>query len=111
MRKVAYKLPSRGKRPQFVLIECSEADEEGPRRAAVADLKAAALELEKQLEPVITVAESLLNALKAANPGKVEIEFGVELGASVGLPLVTSGTAKANFKVTLTWQGELGPRE
>ena len=37
-------------------------------------------------------------------PGEVEIEFGIELGGEMGIPLVTRGEAKANFKVTLKWK-------
>ena len=61
-----------------------------------------------QLEPIAALAKSALDALKIAEPNKVELEFGFELGWEGGLPLVTKGSAKANLKVVLTWQKPTG---
>jgi len=60
-------------------------------------------ELGGQLESVAALAKSGLGALQAAAPGKIGLGFGVELGGEAGVPLVTKGTARANFKVVLTW--------
>jgi hypothetical protein len=78
-----------------------------PTTPSKAKLEKTAISMEQELRPLAAVAETIRGALVAANhPGKIEIEFGVELGGSAGIPLVTSGTAKANFKVTLTWDNQ-----
>ena len=64
------------------------------------------LDIKEEFNAVAAVAESILDSLKALRPGGVEIEFGVELGGGLGIPLVTHGEAKANFKVTLKWMNQ-----
>ena len=49
------------------------------------------------------LAKTAVDALRKLNPGAVEIEFGVELGGSVSIPLITKGEAKANLKITVKW--------
>jgi hypothetical protein len=36
-------------------------------------------------------------------PEEVAVEFGITLGGEVGVPLVSKGTASANFKVSIKW--------
>jgi hypothetical protein len=92
--------------PLTIAVECIEGGGNVPRNATSFRKLAQNLEvdLEAEFESVAAVAESVLNSLKALRPGEVEIEFGVELGGEMGIPLVTKGEAKANFKVTLKWK-------
>jgi hypothetical protein len=113
MPTVVYNLSSARKRgkKQLILVETS-APGNVPRNASKAMLEKAAGEIEQQLKPLAKVAEAVRDALVAANnPGKIEVEFGVELGGQMGLPLVTSGSAKANFKITLVWTNEKEPNQ
>ena len=57
-------------------------------------------------ELVAQAGASLMNALDSATrkPKSCSIEFGIEAGGEVGVPLVTKGKASANFNVTLTWE-------
>lgn len=64
------------------------------------------LDLAPELDAIVAMTNLALHKLKALQPGEVEIEFGVELGGEFGIPLVTKGEAKANFKVTLKWKNE-----
>jgi hypothetical protein len=61
------------------------------------------LELEPELDRISEFAHLVLEKLRGAQPGSVQVEFGVELGGKVGIPLVTQGEAKANLKVILKW--------
>lgn len=111
MNTVALKLPTpdAGGEASLILVETSGGDL--PRLAGAGDIKKAAVEFQKQLQPVIAFAGTVLDALQAAKPGKVEIEFGIELSGEVGIPLVTSGSTKANLKVKLTWASKAGGKD
>lgn len=101
---VAYKVKSsKAKKEQYILIESSVGGNV-PRNASVASIQKAAVALQESLEPISAVADAVFQTLRKATPGKVEIQFGIELGGKTGLPLVVSGEAKANFQVTLTWE-------
>jgi Trypsin-co-occurring domain 1 len=104
MSTVAYKLSSKRKgRDRLVLVE-SSGPGNVPRNASKPVLAKAAAAMEEELKPLAALAETIRDALIAVNnPEKIEVEFGVELGGSLGVPLVTAGSAKANFKITLTW--------
>ena len=111
MPTVVYNLsPTRkGSKKHLILVETS-APGNVPRNASKAMLEKAAGQIEQELRPLAKMAEAVRDSLVAANnPGKIEVEFGVELGGSLGIPLVTSGTAKANFKITLVWTNEKEP--
>ena len=112
---IAYKVKQRGEKEPVLIFVQSEIDQSNvPRLAGIKQIKEVAHDFEEALEPITAVAESLLNALKAAAPGKVMLEFGVELGGKLGVPLVTEGSGKANFKVQLTWESkgnEAGKKE
>ena len=104
MSAVAYKLEAaRTKKKSYIFVETHEGDGI-PRRASFTDLIKSAPDLKEQLTSVAALARTALSVLQSASPGKVELEFGVELGGEAGIPLVTKGTAKANFKVVLTWE-------
>jgi hypothetical protein len=90
----------------IVAVECVEGGGNVPKNASSLRDVAARLDLESELKVVAAVAEAVLDRLRALQPGAVEIEFGVELGGEMGIPLVTKGEAKANFKVTLKWSAE-----
>jgi Trypsin-co-occurring domain 1 len=92
-------------KPLTIAVECVEGGGNLPRNATSFRKLSREIQadLESEFESVAAVAESVLACLKALQPGGVEIEFGVELGGELGIPLVTKGEAKANFKVTLKW--------
>jgi hypothetical protein len=92
--------------PITIAVECIEGGGNVPRNATswrkyTHEIK---IDLEEELESVAALADTVLNSLKALRPGEVEIEFGVELGGEMGIPLVSKGEAKANFKVTMKWK-------
>lgn len=62
-------------------------------------------DLQKELESMVAVAEAVLDSLKRLRPNKAEVEFGVELGGEMVIPLVSKGEASANFKIRLKWRG------
>ncbi len=91
----------RGDAPTLVLVECSEGSGNVPRNAtSFQDLK---LSFQNEMDAVGRVAQTVVETLKRLSPGEVEIEFGIELGGSAGIPMITKHEAKANFKVTLKW--------
>ncbi|MBE7496854.1 MAG: hypothetical protein HS117_18080 [Verrucomicrobiaceae bacterium] len=103
MQTVAYKV-GKGKNQKLVLIE-STGPGNVPRNASRKVVAKAAIELEQHIEPITTLAESIRKKLQELNnPGKIAIEFGVELGVEGGIPLITGASAKGNFKVTLEWE-------
>ena len=56
-------------------------------------------------ELIATCCNSIRNALEQVpSPEEVKLEFGIEVGGKAGIPFVTEGSAKANFKVTVTWK-------
>lgn len=104
--RAVYTIPGRDKHEKdaLVLVECLEGHGNVPRNAtAFSDLQ---LKLGAEFEAVARLAESALEKLKKIAPGEVEIEFGVELGGSAGIPMITKTEGKANFKVTLKWSKE-----
>jgi hypothetical protein len=106
--RAVYRIPSKTKagKPLSIAVECVEGGGNVPRDATSFRRIARELDFQDEFKAVAAVAESVLNSLKALRPGAVEIEFGVELGGEMGIPLVTKGEAKANFKVTLKWSGK-----
>jgi Trypsin-co-occurring domain 1 len=92
--------------PMTIAVECVKGGGNVPRNAT--SFRKLSREVQRDLEAefqsVVAVADSVLNSLKSLRPGEVEIEFGVELGGELGIPLVTRAEAKANFKVTLKWK-------
>lgn len=103
--RAIYLIPARSKngKPAQIVVECVDGGGNVPRNATSFRKLAKNLDLEEEFKSVAAVAECVLNSLKAAKPDALEIEFGVELGGNMGIPLVTQGEAKANFKVTLKW--------
>jgi hypothetical protein len=105
MATVAYKVRSENKE-HFILIESSD-DQGIPRNASKDIVRKVAKELGEQLEPLSAVADTIRNALIAANnPSEIEVEFGLELGGEGGIPMIVEGSAKANFKITLRWAND-----
>lgn len=105
--RAIYRLPKEDKNghPITIAVECVEGGGNVPRNAAsfrqlTRDFE---IDMETEIESVAAMAETVLNALRVLQPGEVEIEFGIELGGEMGIPLITKGEAKGNFKVTLKW--------
>ena len=101
MGATAYKITG-GTRAQGEHVILFESRGRG-RALSGRNLRSRASDLEGELEPVAAMAKAVLASVQGVAPGKVAIEFGVELGGKVGIPMVTEGTAKAHLKVTLTW--------
>jgi len=106
--RAIYELPRKDSKGDSIAIavECIEGGGNVPRNATSFRDLAKRFDLEHEFKSVAAVAESALNSLKAVQPDEVEIEFGVELGGEMGIPLVTKGEARANFTVTLKWAKE-----
>ena len=100
-----YRVPKKDKNgdPIVIAVEVVEGGGNVPRNATSFRKIPSAADLAEELEKIGGVAEAVLESLKAIRPGAVELEFGVELGGEMGVPLVTKGQAKANFKITLKW--------
>jgi Trypsin-co-occurring domain 1 len=68
----------------------------------VASLVATSLsDLEASLKAITQV---VANALTSAAPEEWSVEFGVSFKGSAGLPVIASGEATANLKVTMSWR-------
>lgn len=102
---ISYKVQgAKGRDRQWILIE-SEARGNVPRNASRKHIMEAAEDFEKNLKPITALAESIRRTLSELNnPGKIVIEFGIEIGLKVGIPVVTCGETKGNFKVTLEYE-------
>lgn len=89
-------------KPLTIAVECVNGGGNVPRNAASIKNVVTKLNLEQELAIVALMAEKAFTALKAVNPGEIEIEFGVELGGEMGIPFLKS-EGKANFNITLKW--------
>jgi hypothetical protein len=67
-------------------------------------LASVAQNFQDELDVVVLIASAMLDSMKRISPTEVTLEFGVELGGKLGIPLLTEGSAKANLKVQLKWQ-------
>jgi len=93
--------------PLTVAVECVEGGGSNlPQNATSLRDVVGKLKLETEFGAIAGIAKTALDGLKALKPGEVEIEFGVELGGELGIPMITKGEAKANFKITLKWRDE-----
>jgi hypothetical protein len=81
-----------------VLIETEAREEEG-----VANVLPSFSDL---VPTIVAVASQLRAALENAAPTKASVEFGLELAVDSGklTALIVKGTAKANLKITLSWE-------
>jgi hypothetical protein len=85
-----------------ILVECVAGRGNVPRdAAATADFAAASFT--REFEHVTRLAAAALDSFRALKIRSGSIEFGVELGGELRVPLITKGDARANFKVTLNW--------
>jgi len=77
---------------------------------AVAGGKAEAIvrQLEEVGDTIADVCNTLqghiLNALDAAKPSELTLEFSLTLAGEAGVPLVTKGTAEGTFQVSAKWE-------
>lgn len=103
--RALYRLPGQTSgEDALILVECSEETGKLPRNAtSFADI-AKRLDVSAQMQTAAAMAHMALEAMKRLRPGEIELEFGIELGGELGIPMVTKGSAKANFKVTLKWK-------
>ena len=103
--RAIYVIPGKnGGKDVEVLVECAEGGGNVPRSATGFD-QFNRQNLPDEMEAVARVAETVVETLKQLAPGGMEIEFGIELGGEGGIPLLTKYGAKANFKITLKWEG------
>src|SRR5580658_7274234 len=103
MAIVAYEIKQKKGRSAFIMVEIDDDQGGLPRRAAASVVEQSAQEFGKVLKPLSALASAMVDALKAASPSELTVEFGVELGGAAGIPLVTKSEGKANFKVQLKW--------
>jgi hypothetical protein len=97
----------------LILVECAEGDGDIPRNASanVNFLERMAKDIDGQLRVVTAAAKSILEALQAANPDNLEVEFGIQLGGKAGIPMITEGSAKGNLKIKLVWDRSAAGRK
>ena len=103
-----YQLPQLDKdgQPLVIAVEVADGGGNTPRNASSLRqlVGKQSADLQRELQAIAAVAQSAISSLESLRPGELAIEFGVELGGALGVPLVTRGEAKANFKVTLKWK-------
>lgn len=104
MGKVPYQIKTTAEDGVLILVETDERGSLIPQRAAVTQIREAAQDFKKAIAPLSAVATSIIEALKSAKMDELTVEFGIELGGSAGIPLITKHEGKANFKVTVTWK-------
>lgn len=61
--------------------------------------------LTQALEPVKSVAESILKAFSAFNhaPDEISVELAIKISAEAGV-IITKGSVEGNFKINLKWK-------
>ncbi|WP_406864266.1 CU044_2847 family protein [Streptomyces sp. HUAS MG47] len=91
--------------PDGQVIWATVAEEDGPSDSGIGDRFAE--KLHGFHESLQVVAENVRDAVAAARPDEVSVEFGLELatGESGVVAALVGGSGKAAFKVTLTWNG------
>jgi hypothetical protein len=94
-----------------ILVQASAAVD-GPVRAGrlgevVQDLP---VSLQAALGPVTDAARVVLEQLRQAGPGEVEVEFGVDLAVQAGA-VITKSEAGCHLKVKLTWKNGDGEQD
>ena len=64
--------------------------------------------LERMGRTVRMAAEKILDSLKQSSvkPQAVALELGLNLSGEAGVPFVTKGSIKSNFKISITWAPE-----
>jgi len=95
-------------RPEATIVVEVTGRGNAPENAASPEDLIERLDLDQELRSVVAFADKAFSALKVLRPSELGVEFGVELGGKLGIPLVTMGEAKANLKVTLKWDGSQG---
>ncbi|MBW8795607.1 MAG: hypothetical protein JF597_19040 [Streptomyces sp.] len=88
-----------------VLVEAAPTTVEGPLQAgrlgdAIRDLPTS---LQTALGPVRETARAVVEQLRHAGPGEIEVEFGVDLSAQAGA-VITKSEAGFHLKVRVLWQ-------
>ncbi|WP_431236096.1 CU044_2847 family protein (plasmid) [Mycolicibacterium psychrotolerans] len=56
-----------------------------------------------------TLHAKALDAIKDAKPDELELEFGVQLGGEIGIPMVSKGKADCDVSVKATWKFSPAP--
>lgn len=57
-------------------------------------------------ETVVSLMDKEL--IDGVKPKSISFDFGIQLGGEMGVPFVTKGSTKANFKVSITWELKKG---
>lgn len=87
-------------RPEFESAGAAGPMKAGRTASAVRELPRT---LQDALAPVQEVAGAVVAQLREAGPAEVEVEFGVNLSAHVGV-VVSKGEAGAHLKVRVLWR-------
>lgn len=101
---VSYEIKDKDGQPVFVMVDVNDAGQGLPRKASTTEIKKCAEQFETVLAPLSALSRAVIHALKSASPSELGVEFGVELGGTAGIPLITKSEGKANFKVQLKWK-------
>ncbi len=90
-----------------ILVEARRTEARPVTRSSRDVVTASAEPFEQAVKSVRPLAQSVLSAMRDATPRphEITITFGFSLSAT-GKVVVVSGTAEANFAVTLTWRSE-----
>lgn len=67
---------------------------------SIEDLKA---NLDSVKDTIVSCCQVLQEAMKAVEPEKFAVEFGIKLSGETGIPMLTKSSVEGNFKVTVEW--------
>jgi hypothetical protein len=101
---VSYQIRPKKGPSQLIMVEVDDGSAGLPRRATSQQVSAAALEFQTVLKPLSALSKAVVDALKSTSPSELSVEFGIEVGGEIGIPIITKSTGKANFKVILKWK-------
>ncbi len=92
-----------------IYIQYEESDELRAVGNPIRDIKERTEQFKKALDSTVKgYSEMVLNTVKncadTVAPSKITLQFGLQMGGSTGVPLVTQGTAQANVMVTIEWE-------
>jgi hypothetical protein len=90
-----------------LVVQVSDAELPGDLQLAAARpgevVARAGQSLEQALDQINPAVRAMLDRLVAMSPDEVSVEFGLTLGAEIGV-VVAKGTSEVHFAVTLGWK-------
>jgi len=104
--RALFRVPGNDGEDFEILVECVAGTGNVPRRAASLASLTVLPDFGRQIDAAAAIARVVIDAMKQLAPGAIEVQFGLELGGTTKIPLITQGHAKANFQITLAWNSE-----